>query len=324
MTAAPAPRTSGSRPRLTPALAGAFALALLAGCAGTPQSAALRANAPAHLARAQLLQHVPFIAQDAYQCGPASLAMVLAAGGVPASVETLREQVYVPARQGSLQPEMLAAARRHGRLAVELPPQLDTVLTEVERGLPVIVLQNLSLPVAPVWHYAVVIGYDLARGELVLHSGLTERQRLSFEVFERTWARSGRWAMVAAAPSMLPASVPPQALLGAAAALERVDPAAARSAFAALTERAPTLAHAWFGLGNTALVAGDHDAARAAFERALALAPEHADAWNNLAHALLALQRRDAARAAAQRAVALGGAREQRYRETLAEVERRR
>jgi tetratricopeptide (TPR) repeat protein len=297
---------------------------LLAGCAGTPQSVALRANAPTHLAAAQLLNHVPFIAQDEYQCGPASLAMALAASGIAASAEALRGQVYVPARQGSLQPEMLAAARRHGRLAVELPPQFDAILSEVARGVPVIVLQNLSLPVAPIWHYAVVIGYDLPRGELVLHSGLTERQRLPFEVFERTWARSGRWAMVAAAPSMLPASVSPEALLAAAAALERVDAAAARTAFAALTDRAPTLAHAWFGLGNTALAARDHDAARAAFERALDLAPEHADAWNNLAHALLALQRRDAARAAVQRAVALGGAREQRYRETLAEVERQR
>ncbi len=250
--------------------------------------------------------------------------MALAASGISVDAETLRAQVYVPQRQGSLQPEMLAAARRHGRLAVELPPRLNAVLDEVARGLPVIVLQNLSLPIAPIWHYAVVIGFDLERQDIVLHSGLTRAQRMPLTVFERTWARSGHWAMVAAAPDRLPATVAPDDLLAAAAALERVDPAAARAAFTALTERAPQLANAWFGLGNAAFATKDLPAARAAFERSVQIAPDHADAWNNLAHVLLALERIEPARSAAQRAVAIGGPRLPRYRDTLAAVERSR
>lgn len=310
-------------PAATPALAGVVVSALLvAGCAGTPQTAALRAAPPAQLLAPRLLAQVPFVPQDDYQCGPAALAMALAAGGVQADVDALTAQVYVPARQGSLQPEMLAAARRHGRLAVELPPRLDAVLAEVAGGLPVIVLQNLSLPAAPVWHYAVVIGFDLTRDEIVLHSGRTESQRLPLAVFERTWARSGHWAMVAADPRSPPAGVADESLLTAAAALERVDAPAARATYEALTARAPQLTNAWFGLGNSALAGGDAAAARAAFERALTLAPDHADAWNNLAHALLALRQPQQAIAAARRAVTLGGPRLDRYRQTLAEAER--
>jgi tetratricopeptide (TPR) repeat protein len=305
------------------ALAGLVLAALLAaGCVVTPQADALRASPPAALAAPHLLANVPFVAQDDYQCGPAALAMALAASGVAADAEALRAQVYLPAREGSLQPEMLAAARRHGRLAVELAPRLDAALTEVAGGLPVIVLQNLALPIAPVWHYAVIIGFDLARGEIVLHSGRSENLRLSLEVFERTWARGGRWAMVASAPGVLPASAPNPALLAAAAALERIDAAAARQVYAALIERAPALADAWFGLGNASFAARDYPAARAAFERSVQLEPAHADAWNNLAHAWLALHRRDEAKRSAQRAVALGGPRLERYRQTLAEVER--
>lgn len=312
------------RLRAAPALAGVVVSALmLAGCAGTPQSDRLLA-APPSLPPAVLLAQVPFFAQDAYQCGPASLAMALAAVGVAVDAEALKPQVYVPARQGSLQPEMLAAARRHGRLAVELPPRLDALLREVAAGTPVIVLQNLSLPIAPVWHYAVAIGFDLPRGELVLHSGLTERQRLPFEVFERTWARSGHWAMVAAAPENLPSTVASSDLLAAAAALERVDHAAARTAYAALTRRAPQLAAAWFGLGNAAFADGDFSAARAALERSVAIEAQFADAWNNLAHVLLALRHTEQAQAAARRAVELGGPRLPRYRDTLAEVQRAR
>jgi tetratricopeptide (TPR) repeat protein len=312
----------GVAPHPTPALAGVVVSALLlAGCAGAPQAERLRAAVPAPLAAPQLLGQVPFIAQDDYQCGPASLAMALAASGAAVDLDTLTAQVYLPGRHGSLQPEMLAAARRHGRLAVVLAPRLDAVLTEVARGTPVVVLQNLSLPVAPVWHYAVVIGFDLAAGEVVLHSGLTAAQRLPLEVFERTWARSDRWAMVAAAPGALPATVAPAELLAAAAALERVDAAAARAAYAALTVRLPSLANAWFGLGNSALATHDPAAARQAFERTVRLAPEHADGWNNLAHVLLALGQATPALAAAQRAVALGGPRLERYRQTLAQIE---
>jgi hypothetical protein len=307
----------------TPALAGVFVCAvLLAGCATPPQTAALRAAPPPGLAASHRIDSVPFFAQDEYQCGPASLAMALAAGGVAATPEALKPQVYLPAREGSLQPEMLATARRHGRLAVVLPPRLDVLLAEISAGTPVIVLQNLSLPVAPVWHYAVAIGYDLAREEIVLHSGLTANQRLPFAVFERTWARSGHWAMVATAPDRLPKTPTDETLVAAAAALERVDPAAARRAYAALVERSPALYAAWMGLGNAAYALADAAAAAQAFARAAQLQPQAADAFNNLALALLADRRVDEARHAAQRAIAIGGPRVERYRETLATIER--
>src|SRR5690606_15890104 len=87
----------------------------LAGCVGAPQSAALLASwdeqaLPLH--SPILLDNVPFFAQDEYQCGPAALATVLVADGVEVTPEELVDQVYVPARQGSLQIEMLAAPRR--------------------------------------------------------------------------------------------------------------------------------------------------------------------------------------------------------------------
>jgi len=311
--------------KATPAAAGVVVSALLllanllTGCA-TPQTAALAEHAPGGLPRQVLLPHVPFFAQEQFQCGPASLAMALNASGLSTTPEALRPQLFLPSHAGSLQAEMLATARRHGRLAVALPPRMEAVLTEVADARPVIVLQNLSLPIVPIWHYAVVIGYDLDRGEIVLHSGLTERQRLTLEVFERTWERSGYWAMVADAPARLPRTPTPEALVTAAIALERLDPQAAFAAYDALTQRAPTPL-AWMGLGNTAFAAGDHARAAFAFERATELDVNSGDAWNNLARALLALGRRDEALRAAQRAVTIGGTRVERYRATLTTIE---
>jgi tetratricopeptide (TPR) repeat protein len=217
---------------------------------------------------------------------------------------------------------MLAAARRAGRLAIELPTQLDAILASIDAGRPVVVLQNLGLPIYPKWHYAVVIGYDLAAGVLVLHSGLEERQRLGLDVFEHTWARSHYWAMLVTPPGEPPTDVDHAHLLAAAVALERVSAAAARRTYTVLTERTPLDYDAWFGVGNTAAAEADYSAARVAFAYATVLRPGSADAWNNLALMLLRDGQRDAAVDAARRAVEIGGPRLERYRETLARVQR--
>jgi hypothetical protein len=307
-----------------PAAAGVFICALLlAGCATPPMTAGLLGQSPSALpTEPASLPQVPFFAQDDYQCGPAALAMVLAADGVPVTAEALVPQVYLPAREGSLQAEMLATARRHGRLAVVLPARLDAVLAEVAAGRPVIVLQNLSLPIMPMWHYAVVVGFDLAQGQIVLHSGTTPRLAMPMSVFERTWARSGHWAMVAAAPGALPVTPDPAALLAAAVALESVDTAAAGRSYEALTRREPALFGAWFGLGNARHASGDLTGALQAFSRAAEIDEQAGDAWNNLALTRLALGQLAAARDAAQRAVDIGGPRAARYRETLRAIER--
>lgn len=311
------------------ALVLAIGLALtLAGCA-TPQTDALRGPlAYRHLGlrAAHEIAGVPFIAQERAQCGPATLAMALGAAGAPADPAALRDMVFVPGRAGSFSAEMLAAARRQGHLAVTLEPSLDAVLREVDGGTPVIVLQNLGLAIYPVWHYALVIGYDLDDDRVVLHSGPQQHVSMSLELFERTWARADHWAMVAVPPWALPVTPSSDTLLDAAAALERVAPAAARLSYAALLQRAAETPDArfaaWMGLGNSAFAGGDAQAAAGAFEQALQLHDGNADAWNNLASARAALGERAAAQAAIARALALGGPHQAIYQQTAAEIAR--
>ena len=166
---------------------------LLAGCA-TPQTGAL--SMEQMVANRTEITSVPFFPQEDYQCGPAALAMAMQAAGAPVTPDKLVAEVFLPARHGSLQPEMMAAPRRHGLVTLRLAPQLRDVLEEVADGNPVVVLQNLAFDWYPVWHYAVVIGYDLGRGQIVLRSGRERRQELPLTTFERTWARSGYWAML--------------------------------------------------------------------------------------------------------------------------------
>jgi len=264
------------------------------------------------------LDTVPFVAQPDWQCGPASLAMALAAAGREVPVAALAASAFVPGLKGALQAEMLAATRRQGMLATELAPTLDAVRAELAAGRPVIVLQNLGLAMAPRWHYAVLIGVDLARGELRLHSGEIAADTMPLSTFERTWVRGGRWAMVVTRPDTLPASADESRIARALAGLERVDRAGAAAGWDAMVERWPTGRLARFARGNARLARGDAHGASEDLRVALAADPSFADAWNNLARALAAQGERDAARAAADHAVALGGPRLDAYRDTRA------
>ena len=295
------------------------AVLLLAGCA-TPQSAALLANPPAALPPRVELSAVPFHPQEDYQCGPAALATTLAHAGVQVTPEELVSQVYLPARKGSLQAEMLAAARRRGLAAYPLSPRLEDLLREVADGTPVIVLQNLGFGFRPVWHYAVVVGYDLSSEEIILRSGTTRRLALAFNSFERSWAGGGHWGMLTLPPGKLPATAAEDRYVAAAAALERVAPEPARLAYATALGRWPDSLVARIGLGNAAYALRDLAGADAAYREAARRYPGSADAWNNLAQVSFELGRREEALAAARRAVEIGGPRLAQYQATLRTV----
>ncbi len=247
----------------------------LSGCA-TPQLTQLQNSWPTDLPAQVELKHVPFYAQEDFECGPASLAMAATAAGVTLRPEQLVDQVYLPGRKGSLQLEMLAAGRRQGLLAYPLTPHLENVLREVAAGHPVIVFQNLSLPIYPIWHYAVVIGFERERQTLLLHSGRTEFLEMSLATFEHTWARGQHWSMVLLPPATLPATAQPDAHATAAAALERVHPQAALAAYTRALQAWPTQRAALLGRGNAAYALSQLDQAAQAYRHATAVQPDFA------------------------------------------------
>jgi tetratricopeptide (TPR) repeat protein len=284
-----------------------FVLAiLLTGCA--TQTRSLLQEPPPNLPRRVELSETPFFPQERYQCGPATLAMALNAAGIAASPEALKPQVYVPKREGSLQPEMLAAGRRNGAVSMTIPPRLESLLTEVAAGHPVTVLQNLSLPLFPLWHYALVIGYDLDQAEVILRSGTTERLVMPMSTFQHTWARSDYWGMVALPAGRMPATVEEATAVDALVAFEKVtDAGRSRKAYEAALQRWPNNIVLQLGLGNAAYAAGDRVAAAAAFRAATQAHPDSAPAFNNLATVLSELGEFERARQAAEKAVVLGG-----------------
>jgi tetratricopeptide (TPR) repeat protein len=308
----------------------AWLLATSSACLGSgcavfaepPQAAALAAAPPPGLPPRAELREVPFFPQTPYHCGPAALATVLVHAGFAATPEQLVDAVFLPAREGALQTEMLAAARRFGALAVPLSPTLGTLFAEVAAGHAAVVLQNLGLSFATRWHYAVVVGYDLSTREVFLRSGTTEREVVGFALFERTWARGAHWAFVASPPGRLPATATEVNAVQAAIAFERVArPADALRAYDSLVARWPGNALAGLGQGNARFASGDLAGAAQAFER-VALLHDSAAAWHNLGVTRLRLGQRDAARQAAERALARARTAEPVWREAAEALSR--
>lgn len=261
--------------------------ALLLNACATP--GVREATRNTQLPRQHELTQTPFFPQDLYQCGPAALATALNTIGIRVTPEQLTDEVYIPARQGSLQIEMLAAARRHGALAIQIAPELQALLQEIAAGHVVVVMQNLGLSWAPSWHYAVVVGYDLDKERIWLRSGTFERFEMTLSTFQRTWARSQQWAFVTIEPGNLPASTRPEPVIKALIAYEQTAPAAqARTAYEAAVKRWPDNLVLLMGLGNSAYASGNLPGSAQAFRQAVAAHPESAAAHNNLAHVLLA------------------------------------
>lgn len=260
---------------------------LLVACAGPGVKEVLqRHDQP----RRHELTATPFFPQDAYQSGPAALATLLTASGYPTTPEELTPQVYVPAREGSVQTEMLAAARRRGALTLMIPARLDALLAEVAAGNPVLVLKNRGFSWAPAWQYAVVIGYDLDSKDVWLWSGTTKREEMSLNAFARSWERSGNWGFLTLPPGKLPASVDQDVFTRALLEYEiSAPPEDVRRTYAAAAERWRDNLVLSIGAGNSAYIAHDFRTARSAFQQAVDAHPDSAAAHNNLANVELAL-----------------------------------
>jgi tetratricopeptide (TPR) repeat protein len=240
------------------------------------------------------LVDTPFYPQQQFQCGPAALMTVLTTSGVVTTLDAVTAQVYIPARQGSLQSEILAASRAAERIPYVLTPKLAAITAELAAGRPVLILQNLGVSWAPRWHYAVVVGADSDNSQIVLRSGTDERRIMRTSVFLRTWRRSGFWALTTLNPGELPADPDRARYADAVAGLEQTGHfRAARDAWRAGRSHWPDDAVIGFGLANTEYALGNFTVAETLYLDLISEDGSLLTARNNLAMTLVALGHSD-------------------------------
>ncbi len=293
-------------------------LLLLQGCQSLPQSQQLRQSPLLHLSTSKLIEDVPFYPQQEFYCGPTVLAEVLNFNGHQSTPEKIAPQLFIPGREGSLQLEMVSAARSHGMLAYASRSNLAEVLHLIDNNVPVIVLQNLATSWFPMWHYAVVIGYDQQHQQIILHTGLTANHSMSYELFERVWQRGNYWMLALLKPQQEYAFLEPLTYIRAAYDLlslghEDIGLAHLKSA----TTVWPTQWLSYFLLGNHYL--SHSSQAISWFEKGYALAKDNPQYLNNFSYALAQNGCVSKAKTLINRALSLAP-QDQNLRDSLAEI----
>lgn len=238
------------------------------------------------------LTSTSFHPQTQYQCGPAALATILESSGLDLSADDLSREVYLPGREGTLQLEIISAVRRHGRVPYQPDGTLQSLVDQLNQGLPVLVLLNLGLDILPAWHYAVVIGYQPASDIVILRSGTDHRLEMPGRRFEAAWDKSERWSLLALQPGQLPASVDIERYLDALIAIEETGNwQTAEAGYRAVLAYSPDNTLALFGLANALRAHGQLESAVQVYQNLLSQNPGHLPARNNLADTLLVLER---------------------------------
>ncbi len=150
-------------------------------------------------------------------------------------------------------------------------------------GHPLLIMQNVGLGFAPVWHFAVVIGFHRADDVFILRTGAHRRQEMSSVKFERRWRLADYWAVVLLAPDDFPVWLEQRQYEEQLALMERQWQSRMSRIYHRMLSRWPESSMAMLGLGNSAYSGGDLQTAAAYYERIISTNEAPVAALNNLA-----------------------------------------
>ncbi len=163
----------------TVALLLAMLLTLHGGCASPGPDASHRARL------------LPLVPQSSarYQCGPSTLASVLAFHGKPVPENTIKDAIYSPTAQGVLLSDMAWFVREQGFQADVRVGSVDDLRQAVENRLPPIVLLDYGIARLRKPHFTAITGVSDS-GVFQLDDKRAD-DYVRMNLFTRLWERAG-------------------------------------------------------------------------------------------------------------------------------------
>ena len=141
-----------------------------------------------------LIDGVPFYPQEAYQCGPASLAAVLNFRGIEVSPGKIAEEIFSSGAKGTLGMDMMIYAQKSGLSAAQYSGGPDDLKRNVAEGNPVIILVDYGFWVYQKAHFMVVRGYN--QDGVVADSGKEHLKFIPQDELERIWGKTKFWSLL--------------------------------------------------------------------------------------------------------------------------------
>jgi predicted double-glycine peptidase len=141
-----------------------------------------------------MVQDVPFYAQEAYQCGPASLAGVLTFWGIETAPGEISKEIFSRSARGTLNLDMVLYAQKRGLYAIQYAGNMDDLRKNIDSGHPVIVLVAYGFSLYEVDHFMVVTGYY--DNGVIVNSGREQNKFIDKGDFLKTWAKGNYWTLL--------------------------------------------------------------------------------------------------------------------------------
>lgn len=141
-----------------------------------------------------IIENVPFYAQEAYQCGPASLAGVMNYWNAGITPDEIAKDIYSKSAKGTLDLDMVIYSQRKGMLAGQYSGGMDDLRKKIDAGHPLVVLVDYGLWVLQSNHFMVIIGYN-ERG-VIVNSGKEKAVFIAEKDFIKTWKRTKFWTLL--------------------------------------------------------------------------------------------------------------------------------
>lgn len=144
--------------------------------------------------RGRIIENVPFYPQQAFQCGPASLAGVLNYWGLKVSPEQISENIYSQSAKGTLTLDMVFYAQKMDFEVQWYKGNLGDIKKHIDSGYPLIVLVDYGFLAYQQNHFMVVLGYNDT--SVIVNSGKNHHKFVSQEKFLKEWRKGGFWTFL--------------------------------------------------------------------------------------------------------------------------------
>ncbi len=141
----------------------------------------------------RIIHDVPFYPQEAYQCGPASLAGVMNYRDVNITPDEIAKEIYSESARGTLNLDMVVYPQKKGLIAEQYSGSMNDLKKDIDTGHPLIVLVDYGFSILQENHFMVIVGYN--KYGVIANSGKDKGKFISEKDFMRVWERTKFWTL---------------------------------------------------------------------------------------------------------------------------------
>lgn len=143
-----------------------------------------------------VIESIPFVKQKDKFCGPASMASVMQFYGQNIDQDEIAQEIYIPELNGALISDMENFAIDNGYGTQTTNGSIKLLKSQIDNGLPVILLVDKGKWKVSSPHYYVAYGYSQENKTVLVHTGYKSGQEIGFDTLDSEWEKMNRLMLV--------------------------------------------------------------------------------------------------------------------------------